>query len=204
MVSRGLSARNVVITSPPATEPVSTAEAKEHLRVMHSHEDGYIRSLIPVARRRVETFTRRQLITAGITLTLDRFPLADWEPIQVPRPPLISITSINYLAEDGTLTLWPASSYQVDALGEPGRILPEPNEVYPITEDDRLNAVTILYQAGFGTNRSDVPNLINQAILLTLSELFERREEAIAGTIIGKVPLDAQNLLWGFRKFRFK
>ncbi len=41
------------------TEPVSLAEAKLHLRVEHSDEDGYITALISSAREYAESFTNR-------------------------------------------------------------------------------------------------------------------------------------------------
>ena len=55
---------------PPAEEPVSLAEAKQHLRVDSGDDDLLIGSLISAARQAAETKTGRQLITARWKLLL--------------------------------------------------------------------------------------------------------------------------------------
>ncbi len=67
----------LVLFTAPATEPVTTAEAKTHLRVDTSDDDTLIGTLITVARRRVENDSRHQLVTATWDYTLDRFPECD-------------------------------------------------------------------------------------------------------------------------------
>ena len=62
------------LVTPPAEEPVSLAEAKQHLRVDGGDDDLLIGSLITAARQAAETKTGRQLITARWKLVLDAFP----------------------------------------------------------------------------------------------------------------------------------
>lgn len=62
------------LVTPPAGEPVSLAEAKQHLRVDGDDDDLLIGSLIAAARQAAETQTGRQLITARWKLVLDAFP----------------------------------------------------------------------------------------------------------------------------------
>ena len=50
----------VTITA-PATEPITTAEAKAHLRVSHSTDDTYIDALVAAARMVVEDRTGLRL-----------------------------------------------------------------------------------------------------------------------------------------------
>ena len=58
------------IVTPPANEPVSLLEAKQHLRVDGDDDDLLIGSLIAAARQAAETQTGRQLITARWKLVL--------------------------------------------------------------------------------------------------------------------------------------
>jgi uncharacterized phiE125 gp8 family phage protein len=61
-------------TVAPASEPISIAEAKDHLRIDHDDEDDYIDGLIQMAREQVESDCARALMTQTRVLTLDRFP----------------------------------------------------------------------------------------------------------------------------------
>ncbi len=53
----------VEVTSAPAVEPLTVAEAKAHLRVDHTSDDSYIESLIKAARVTCENFQNRAYIT---------------------------------------------------------------------------------------------------------------------------------------------
>ncbi len=55
-------------------EPITVAEAKAHLRVTYSAEDGYIQGLIRSATDWAQTFTRRILVNTQVSIRLDRFP----------------------------------------------------------------------------------------------------------------------------------
>ena len=52
-----------ILLEGPAAEPVTLAEAKQHLRVEHDDDDDIIQALIAGSRIHVETQTRRALIT---------------------------------------------------------------------------------------------------------------------------------------------
>lgn len=88
----------LVLQTAPTTEPVTTAEAKTHLRVTTSDDDTYIGTLITVARRHVETITGRALINQTWDYFLDNFPPGD--KIVIPLPRLSSVTTVKYTDKD--------------------------------------------------------------------------------------------------------
>ena len=56
------------------TKPITVADAKSHLRITHSVEDGHIDNLIGAATQWAQDFTRRILIETQVVLRFDRFP----------------------------------------------------------------------------------------------------------------------------------
>jgi len=186
------------LVTAPAIEPVTLNEAKEHLRVLHDDEDVYIESLITAARQMVESGESwsldRSLITTTWRVILDGFPHC----IELPRPPLIAVSSITYLDTTNTSQTLSNTLYTVDTHNEPGRIAPAYNSIWPETLP-HLNAVTITYTAGFGATAASVPMAVRQAILIAVADLYEvGRETNIVGTIVNQVPT-IRNLLNGYK-----
>ncbi len=76
----------LVLTSGPATEPVTVAEAKAHLRLDSDAEDVLIASLIITSRLHLEAALGLALIAQGWTLHLDQFPADGRVAQHEPRP----------------------------------------------------------------------------------------------------------------------
>lgn len=185
------------LVSPPTAEPVALEVAKAHLRVDHASDDADINRRIAGARAWAENFLCRALITQTWRLHIDRFPLSG-EPLELPLPPLQSVTHVKYRATDGTLTTWPAENYIVDApqgagAGR-GRLYPAYGEAYP-TPQARPSAVEIEFVAGYGAEPESVPAEIVNALLLRLGDLYAVREDAPAGPDTKA----AERLLWPIR-----
>jgi uncharacterized phiE125 gp8 family phage protein len=95
--------RSLTTLTPPAVEPVTLAEAKQHLRVDTDTDDGYISSLITAAREWCEAYCDETFIHAQYRMTLDSFPIE----IELPRPPMatsgtVTAVSITYTIEDNS------------------------------------------------------------------------------------------------------
>lgn len=174
-----------------ATEdPVTTAEMKAHSHIDTSDDDAKIAALISAATEDTQSFLWRQLCTATFTLTLDRFPWSDY--IDLPRPPLQSVTHVKYYDLSNTLQTLSSSDYEVDTSTEPGRIYIDRSIGWPSVYD-RRNAVEIRFVAGYGA-ASAVPEMIRQSIFLKAAHWYENREAAIIGTIVSESPIAAQRL----------
>lgn len=182
----------IVLTSAPATEPVTRTEAKLHCRVDHTSEDESFDRWIKTARRWAEAVTQRVFITQTWRMTLDEFPPGDCV-INLARSPLISVSSIQYLAAaTGTSTAMSASDYQVDASRVPGRIAPAYSTAWPSARE-QFGSVSITFTAGYGS-ASDVPECVKDAMLLVINHLYEHREEN-SEIMMQRLPFGAEALL---------
>ena len=165
-----------------ATEPITTAEAKTHLRVTAATDDTYIDTLVKAVRQVTENELRRSLITQSWVRTLDEFP----EAIELHYPPVIAVTSVKYYDTAGTQQTLAATEYPLDYQSEPGWMVPALDVVWPDTLD-AVNAVEVIYTAGYGT-AADVPQAIKAWILLHVGHLYENREATMPGISITPLP----------------
>lgn len=189
----------LALVTPPAEEPVSLAEAKLFLRVDSVDEDTLIAALITSARTSAETVTGRALITQTWDYFLDAFP--PWF-LDVPLPPLQSVTSIKYIDGEGVEQTLPLTGYRVDVASAPARIEPAYTEVWPATRN-LSNAVSVRFVAGYGGAES-VPEGIKGWILMRISTLYAQREQFSEGQPIQAVPHPFfDGLLDPFRIVRF-
>ena len=165
----------LTIVTGPASEPITSAEAKLHCRVDtdDSSQDDVITDLIAAVRERCEAVADRALITQTLKLTLDAWP-AD-NVIRLPRAPLVSVTTLKYrAAADGTLTTLAADQYSVDTVSEPGRITPAYGVAWP-TPRDQAVAIEVTYVAGVASG--SVPKAIKERLKVAVAYCWENREQ---------------------------
>jgi uncharacterized phiE125 gp8 family phage protein len=191
-------------TVAPTSEPLTLAEVKLHLRVdsdITAH-DSLITALIVAARERAELETNRQLITATWQLVLEAFPCVE---IELPRPPLLSVTSVTYVDPAGVSQTWSTSEYQFIATSGPyarrGVLRPKYGYTFPDTRPDTLAAVTVTFTAGYGTSADSVPQSIKHAMLLMIGDWYAHTEQLVVGqsAVALPLPVGARALLRPFR-----
>lgn len=170
-------AYSVARSVPPAYEPLTLAEAKTHLRVVGSNDNGYIESLIVAAREELEAQTRLALITQTWIMKLNEWPAS--EVIHLTPAPLISVTGISYLDTAGASQTLATSVYEVDTARMPGCIWLKYSQDWPTLRSIQ-NAVTITYKCGYGADATDVPMRAKQAMLMWIESAFCQR--AMDGT----------------------
>jgi uncharacterized phiE125 gp8 family phage protein len=129
------------------TEPVTLAALKARMKLTSTADDTQLTGIITQAREIAERVSRRCLAYKSLAYTMDRFPYPH-EPIRVPVPPLISLTSITFFDETVTEQTLDPSEYWVAAQQIPALIAPKPGIVWPPTA--RLpGAVTLNFTAGY-------------------------------------------------------
>ncbi len=182
---------NLRLVTPAVSDPVSVAEAKAYCRIDGSTEDTFIESLIKAAVQWIENhpFCARALMVQTYRLTLDRFP----DAIVLPRPPLVSVSSVKYYDVNGDQQTLATDQYQVASQSEPARIVPAPGCTWPSTQD-RLEAVEVNYTAGYA-NAASVPPGLKLAVLLLVSHWYRTREPVNIGTSVTPIALTVESLL---------
>lgn len=175
---------NYSIATAPTAEPVSLADAKAHLRTIpgDTSEDAYvIAPLITAAREYCENITGRAFAAQTIEAYPDRFaPI-----IELPRSPVISVTSVVYTDADGNEATMDAGDYLVDS----GRIA---FKKIPSFNPAMLNPIKITYTAGF----ESVPRTVRQAMLLLIGHWYENRDAVVVGAVASiKLEIAVKNLL---------
>ena len=151
-------------------------------------DDALITALITAARAAAETITGRQLVTARWKLVLDSFPgpglmgvpagtpfSLPGHAILIPKCPIQSLVSIQYLDMASAWQVMPATDYTTDLACEPARITPVFGKIWPITLP-QIGAVTVTFDAGYGA-ASTVPEGIKSWIKLRVGSLYAHREE---------------------------
>ena len=188
------------------TEPVSLSDMKAHLTVDpdFTADDDLINALVSAARQDAEDYLGRSLAVQQWLFAIDGFPrfrLFDSAPsrsdydalgnytfaglrsanqsqtITLPRPPLVSIDSLQYVdLATTTLTTLDPTAYQVDEISEPARILPALGSTWPQAAAV-ANAVQITFTAGLAT----IPPNTALAIKLRAAAYYSNREEFLSG-----------------------
>lgn len=185
----------------PSVEPVSSTEAKLHLKIdSDTTDDTLIAALITAARETAENYTGRALINQIWELAINEFPDDDF--IELPPSPLSSITSLIYQDADGVNTTASSSTlYEPDLYSVPGRLCLRYGQAWP-TARDIQNSITVTYVSGYGSAGSSVPGAIKAAILLIIGHLYENRE-AVDLNNLEELPMGAKFLLEPYRVIKF-
>lgn len=164
--------RTFTLITAPTIEPVSVDEVKDYARIDGSDEDTVIESFITAARQASELYTRRAFIEQTWRMSLDW-----WEErlIELPRPPLQSITKVETVDEDDTATEYAATNYYAITDSIPGQIALRIDATPPTNYDRDIGGYRITYVAGYGSLAADVPELLRLAIKQWAVVIYEER-----------------------------
>lgn len=187
----------VKVQTAPASEPLTTDEAKSHLKVSGSDDDTLIDNLVKAAREQIETATNKVLINTTFDLTLNyHFPARDI-PLVLPRAPVSSVTSITYIDVSGDQQTWAASNYALRSNDQTAaKIEPTFGKVWPTTRH-QLEAATIRFVAGYGSSSASLPQVLREAMLLLITHFYEHRSEVEFNASPSSLPFGVRMLSGG-------
>lgn len=190
------------IVTEPAEEPVTTSEAKSHLRIDIADDDTLISGYITAARLMVEDAMRVKLITQTWDFLLDKWPGSGC--IKLPYPPLQSVTSIKYYDEDDTEYTFSTSSYRVSTKSFPGRIVLRDSAAWPSTTLREVEGIAIRAVVGYGS-ASAIDERVKNCIKLLVGEMYENRENTVIaqGVTISELPNNYKKILFTLKNFGF-
>lgn len=182
---------SVLVITPP--EPlVSLPDAKAHLRVTESDEDGLIESYIAAASAWIDGpagWLGRSIGLQTLELRTNVFASCD----RLPYGPVISITSVKYVDAQGVEQTVDPAHYEVVEDG----LAAASGFSWPSHRGD-AEGVRVRYVAG----EPGFAPQVRQAVLLLVGQWFRNRMSVVVGTISSQLPFGVDALLSPLRRFR--
>ena len=170
---------------------VSVADAKDYLRITNDNsEDVLIQALIKSATLLIEKYTGRELLNKTFIMYLDFFPYSrrygnrieenfNNYTILVKRSLLQSITSIKYYINE-VLTTLDSSLYSFTEDNQYSRIYLIDDGSTWVDSDNRKQAVEIEFVAGYGADKTYVPEDFKLKIKRLVAYMYENRGDCIS------------------------
>lgn len=183
--------KSVYVTSSTDDPAISLADMKAFLRVDGTADDAQITAYIATATEAVKQYLRRAILTETFVFKADGFTdpggddrilalgpgvhtasrpylLGGGETLDVPFPPLQSVTSIVTYDRGNNASTYSDTRYQVDI--QSGRIYLNEGETWP-SDLRAQDAVEVTYVAGYGSG--SIPAPILEAIRSYVEQMFD-------------------------------
>ena len=145
----------------PVIEPVTLTELKLFARIGYTSEDTLLEGFITAARMAAEEYTGRAFVSQTIKMLMDYWPQ---KVIDLPKPPLLSITKVATLDEDDTETEYDSDNYYAVTTSTPGRLVIKQGSTAPTNTARDNTGFLVRYKAGYGVNPDNVPAAIKEGI----------------------------------------
>lgn len=183
----------------PASEPVALADLKTYLKIDDTADDDLLTDLITQVRQYLELYTSQAFIDQTWIAWFDSFPFVTYDDLwwngviegpstlltrgadlEVPLFPLSSVEYIKTYDTTNTGATFSTDYYIVRTYSgmraRPGRIVLNEGYSWPINLR-AVDAVEIKFVAGYGTDASDVPQVIKRAIMEECAYRYTNRGE---------------------------
>jgi uncharacterized phiE125 gp8 family phage protein len=187
----------LIRTVAPTELPVDVEVARTRLRIEDHVAQSEIQRLLSTSTQQAEHVTQRAIVTQQWQLVVPSFnPIfPKTGALKLPKPPLVSVESVQYMDTDGELQTLAEELYEVDVTELFGCIRPAFNEEWPDIAC-YPTAVRVNFTAGYGS-RNDIdtnqPDLV-MAILLMAGH-YDINREATTDRPMSELPLGVRSLL---------
>lgn len=172
---------NYRVSSGPASEPVTAAEAKEWLKLRSTFtaDDTLISSLIETAREQYEHSSGEVTITRTVEQFWSMWPSGS--KVCLLFQPVSAVSSVQYRDDvDGTYQTFSSTNYTVDLYRGKVRIVLNEGADWPSDIGEYPNAVKITYVCGYASAAA-VPESAKTAIKAIVSMLYYNRSDMPLG-----------------------
>jgi uncharacterized phiE125 gp8 family phage protein len=161
----------LLLTTEPASELLTVADAKRHLRLHDDSLDDEVTALIRAARDYCERWTQRTLREA----TARTLKMSDWwcKELHLPWPPLLSspALAVTYYDTSNASQTLSSANYEIEySTDGGGRIVWATSATIPPLYD-REDAVSIAFSTGYASSTA-IPPVALQAMKTKLTELW--------------------------------
>lgn len=182
------------VTTPAAALAVSLDDVKLQLHITDDLQNDILTIYINAATIYAEKLTRRDFINRSYTTFRDAFPgvgegyyqfgdipisgnvsvLGGNVGFELRKSALRSITTIKHLVNDLLVTV--ADSVYYNTVEEDySEVLTKADQEWPDNTDARLQAIEIVFVAGFGAADTDMPKWVTLGIMQHVANLFYNR-----------------------------
>lgn len=160
---------SIVRTIAPVFSPLDLEALANYLRVDAQEDVTHLEHLAAQAADEVERLTGRVLLSSTYRLSQDNWPTDAigyyLRAIELPRTPLLTVTSVKYYDEADVLQTLDSAQYIVCTDSEIGQVYLKAAYTWPDLSE-RPDAVQVLFTAGHATQVSEVPARLKMAMLL--------------------------------------
>lgn len=164
--------------SQPTAEIITIEDLEAWIPIPSGSDTSILDMLIPQVREEVEDHLGRCLITSSWKLTLDPEDISGVRELLLPRPPLVSVTSIKTYDEDDVETTLAAATYYRVQAGDLARVMLREDADWP-TSLRNMGCVEIAFSAGYGTAAADIPGALRTAMREMATFYYRNRGEGV-------------------------
>ena len=197
-----------VIVTGTTKSPITLEEIKDHLRIERGETfyDDSLKGMRSAAIEMVENVTGRKLMPQTWRAYFDDWPRGEY--MEIPYPPLRSVesTDVLYTNSTGDTTTFnltgSSSSWSVDIVSEPGRVVLDNSEDWPTDILHQNNPISVEFGCGYAGSTA-IPQSIKHAMYLMIGHWFEMREETLTGATVQQIPVASRALLAPYRISKF-